>query len=70
MDGDLLLNITDQDLSADLGMTAGLTRKRQVEHTFQHTYVRQSNVTPLFCLILQVFERLACAEDLRQLLHM
>lgn len=30
MDGDLLLNITDQDLSADLGMTAGLTRKRSV----------------------------------------
>ncbi|TWW77303.1 NAD(+) hydrolase SARM1 [Takifugu flavidus] len=28
VDGDLLLNITDQDLSADLGMTAGLTRKR------------------------------------------
>ncbi|XP_046892118.1 NAD(+) hydrolase SARM1 isoform X1 [Hypomesus transpacificus] len=28
VDGDLLLNITDQDLSADLGMTTGLTRKR------------------------------------------
>ncbi|TMS07187.1 Sterile alpha and TIR motif-containing protein 1 [Larimichthys crocea] len=28
VDGDLLLNITDQDLIADLGMTAGLTRKR------------------------------------------
>ncbi|XP_053278000.1 NAD(+) hydrolase SARM1 [Pleuronectes platessa] len=28
VDGDLLLNITDQDLSSDLGMTAGLTRKR------------------------------------------
>ncbi|XP_076590939.1 NAD(+) hydrolase SARM1 [Chaetodon auriga] len=28
VDGDLLLNITDQELSADLGMTAGLTRKR------------------------------------------
>ncbi|XP_060902439.1 NAD(+) hydrolase SARM1 [Labrus mixtus] len=28
VDGDLLLNVTDQDLSADLGMTAGLTRKR------------------------------------------
>uniref|UniRef100_A0A8C7UMR8 NAD(+) hydrolase SARM1 n=1 Tax=Oncorhynchus mykiss TaxID=8022 RepID=A0A8C7UMR8_ONCMY len=28
VDGDLLLNITDQDLSTDLGMTAGLTRKR------------------------------------------
>ncbi|KAF7656647.1 hypothetical protein LDENG_00038200 [Lucifuga dentata] len=28
VDGDLLLNITDQDLINDLGMTAGLTRKR------------------------------------------
>uniref|UniRef100_A0A4W5NTU2 NAD(+) hydrolase SARM1 n=1 Tax=Hucho hucho TaxID=62062 RepID=A0A4W5NTU2_9TELE len=28
VDGDLLLNITDQDLSTDLSMTAGLTRKR------------------------------------------
>ncbi|XP_051252652.1 NAD(+) hydrolase SARM1 [Dicentrarchus labrax] len=28
VDGDLLLNITDQDLFTDLGMTAGLTRKR------------------------------------------
>ncbi|CAB1348904.1 unnamed protein product [Coregonus sp. 'balchen'] len=28
VDGDLLLNITDQELSTDLGMTAGLTRKR------------------------------------------
>uniref|UniRef100_H3CJ31 NAD(+) hydrolase SARM1 n=1 Tax=Tetraodon nigroviridis TaxID=99883 RepID=H3CJ31_TETNG len=28
VDGDLLLSITDQDLSADLGMTAALTRKR------------------------------------------
>lgn len=28
VDGDLLLNITDHDLSADLGMTAALTRKR------------------------------------------
>ncbi|XP_076027486.1 NAD(+) hydrolase SARM1 [Genypterus blacodes] len=28
VDGDLLLNITDQDLSTDVGMTAGLTRKR------------------------------------------
>nr|XP_019943913.1 PREDICTED: sterile alpha and TIR motif-containing protein 1 [Paralichthys olivaceus] len=28
VDGDLLLNITDQDLNSDLGMTAGLTRKR------------------------------------------
>uniref|UniRef100_A0A1A7XN14 NAD(+) hydrolase SARM1 n=1 Tax=Iconisemion striatum TaxID=60296 RepID=A0A1A7XN14_9TELE len=28
VDGDLLLNITDQDLSSDLGMAAGLTRKR------------------------------------------
>ncbi|KAM6933687.1 NAD(+) hydrolase SARM1 [Xenentodon cancila] len=28
VDGDLLLNITDEDLSSDLGMTAGLTRKR------------------------------------------
>ncbi|XP_034404842.1 sterile alpha and TIR motif-containing protein 1 [Cyclopterus lumpus] len=28
VDGDLLLNITEQELSADLGMTAGLTRKR------------------------------------------
>lgn len=28
VDGDLLLNITDQDLSNDLGMTAALTRKR------------------------------------------
>lgn len=33
VDGDLLLNITDQDLIADLGMTAGLTRKRQVVQT-------------------------------------
>lgn len=30
VDGDLLLNITEQDLSTDLGMTAGLTRKRSV----------------------------------------
>lgn len=30
MDGDLLLNITDHDLSSDLSMAAGLTRKRQV----------------------------------------
>ncbi|KAK5868575.1 hypothetical protein PBY51_009575 [Eleginops maclovinus] len=28
VDGDLLLNITDQELCNDLGMTAGLTRKR------------------------------------------
>ncbi|KAM9732592.1 NAD(+) hydrolase SARM1 [Menidia menidia] len=28
VDGDLLLNITDQDLNSDLGMVAGLTRKR------------------------------------------
>ncbi|XP_028320362.1 NAD(+) hydrolase SARM1 [Gouania willdenowi] len=28
VDGDLLLNIIDQDLSADLGMTAGITRRR------------------------------------------
>ncbi|XP_061537349.1 NAD(+) hydrolase SARM1 [Phycodurus eques] len=28
VDGDLLLNITEQDLSTDLGMTAGLCRKR------------------------------------------
>ncbi|XP_041851222.1 NAD(+) hydrolase SARM1 [Melanotaenia boesemani] len=28
VDGDLLLNITDQDLSSDLNMAAGLTRKR------------------------------------------
>ncbi|XP_015246440.1 PREDICTED: sterile alpha and TIR motif-containing protein 1 isoform X1 [Cyprinodon variegatus] len=28
VDGDLLLNITDQELSSDLGMAAGLTRKR------------------------------------------
>ncbi|KAG7282512.1 hypothetical protein CRUP_020227 [Coryphaenoides rupestris] len=28
VDGDLLLNITEQDLCSDLGMTAGLTRKR------------------------------------------
>ncbi|XP_068601524.1 NAD(+) hydrolase SARM1 [Brachionichthys hirsutus] len=28
VDGDLLLNITDQELSTDLGMTAGITRKR------------------------------------------
>uniref|UniRef100_A0A8D3B717 NAD(+) hydrolase SARM1 n=1 Tax=Scophthalmus maximus TaxID=52904 RepID=A0A8D3B717_SCOMX len=28
VDGDLLLNITDPDLSIDLGMTPGLTRKR------------------------------------------
>ncbi|XP_029964847.1 NAD(+) hydrolase SARM1 [Salarias fasciatus] len=28
VDGDILLNITDQDLSTDLGMSAGLTRKR------------------------------------------
>ncbi len=70
VDGDLLLNITDQDLSTDLGMTAGLTRKRQVQPTFQHVRVRPGKVTPLLCLILQVFERLACAEDLRQLLHM
>lgn len=34
VDGDLLLNITEQDLSTDLGMTAGLTRKRQVMKTF------------------------------------
>ena len=33
VDGDLLLTITDQDLSSDLGMTAGLTRKRQVVET-------------------------------------
>jgi hypothetical protein len=31
VDGDLLLNITDQDLSTDLGMTAGLTRMRLVQ---------------------------------------
>lgn len=30
VDGDLLLNITDQDLINDLGMTVGLTRKRYV----------------------------------------
>ncbi|XP_029301752.1 NAD(+) hydrolase SARM1 [Cottoperca gobio] len=28
VDGDLLLNITDQELSTDLGMTAAITRKR------------------------------------------
>lgn len=70
MDGDLLLNITDQDLSTDLGMTAGLTRKRQVVKTFQHMGLRLSDVTPMFCLVLQVFERLACIEDLCQLLYM
>lgn len=43
MDGDLLLNVTDQDLSADLGMTAALTRKRQVEQTPQETCLRLSN---------------------------
>lgn len=36
VDGDLLLNITDQDLSTDLGMTASLTRKRQVVKPFPH----------------------------------
>ncbi|KAI3354317.1 hypothetical protein L3Q82_018849 [Scortum barcoo] len=40
VDGDLLLNITDQDLSVDLGMTAGLTRKRQV------TYANYSTCDP------------------------
>ena len=30
VDGDLLLNITEEDLCSDLGMTAGLTRKRLV----------------------------------------
>ncbi|TRY95371.1 hypothetical protein DNTS_035708 [Danionella cerebrum] len=30
VDGDLLLNITEQDLIQDLGMTSGLTRKRLV----------------------------------------
>ncbi|TKS81088.1 Sterile alpha and TIR motif-containing protein 1 [Collichthys lucidus] len=40
VDGDLLLNITDQDLIADLGMTAGLTRKRQV------TYANYSTCDP------------------------
>ncbi|MEQ2172436.1 Sterile alpha and TIR motif-containing protein 1 [Goodea atripinnis] len=33
VDGDLLLNVTDQDLSSDLSMAAGLTRKRQVAKT-------------------------------------
>lgn len=33
MDGDLLLNITDEDLSSDLNMAAGLTRKRQEDQT-------------------------------------
>ena len=28
VDGDLLLNITDEDLRNDLGMSSGLTRKR------------------------------------------
>lgn len=28
VDGDLLLTITDQDLSNDLGMSAAITRKR------------------------------------------
>ena len=70
VDGDLLLNITDEDLSTDLGMTASLTRKRQVTQTLQHTSLRLSSLTPLFCLVLQVSERLACVEDLRQLLHM
>lgn len=36
VDGDLLLNITDQELCHDLGMTAGLSRKRQVPQTLQH----------------------------------
>lgn len=40
MDGDLLLNITDQDLSSDLGMNASLTRKRQVVKTFPHKDLR------------------------------
>lgn len=38
VDGDLLLTITDQDLCNDLGMTAAITRKRQVVRTFKHTF--------------------------------
>ncbi|KAA8594246.1 hypothetical protein FQN60_005080, partial [Etheostoma spectabile] len=45
VDGDLLLNITDQELSADVGMTAGLTRKRQVVQTFQHNEQFNTSLT-------------------------
>lgn len=37
MDGDLLLTITEQDLSNDLGMTTAITRKRQVGKKTQTT---------------------------------
>lgn len=43
MDGDLLLTITEQDLSNDLGMTTAITRKRQV---VKKTKTQPSN-TPL-----------------------
>uniref|UniRef100_A0A3Q3GZ25 NAD(+) hydrolase SARM1 n=1 Tax=Labrus bergylta TaxID=56723 RepID=A0A3Q3GZ25_9LABR len=46
VDGDLLLNVTDQDLSADLGMTAGLTRKRQVRLASAEDYANYSTCDP------------------------
>lgn len=36
VDGDLLLNITEQDLIHDLGMKSGLTRKRLVLITLEY----------------------------------
>ncbi|RVE64773.1 hypothetical protein OJAV_G00129150 [Oryzias javanicus] len=47
VDGDLLLNITDQDLSSDLGMAAGLTRKRFLrELRVLKTYADYSTCDP------------------------
>lgn len=45
MDGDLLLHITDEDLKTDLGMNAGLTRKRQVVKTFSLKDLHKSKTT-------------------------
>uniref|UniRef100_W5MDW2 NAD(+) hydrolase SARM1 n=1 Tax=Lepisosteus oculatus TaxID=7918 RepID=W5MDW2_LEPOC len=47
VDGDLLLNITEQDLLADLGMTAGLVRKRFFrELRVLKTYANYSTCDP------------------------
>lgn len=57
VDGDLLLNITEQDLCSDLGMTAGLTRKRFVVKRTTTTSQKQSVVRLLlpFSYLAQAF---------------
>ncbi|XP_039613011.1 NAD(+) hydrolase SARM1 [Polypterus senegalus] len=47
VDGDLLLHLTEQDLSTDLGMTTGLTRKRFLRELRElKTYANYSTCDP------------------------